>query len=136
MSDSSAAGRGRLLPFEPDRGKRYHFRKYVEGILLRGLSEAERQQCILRAANQRQKVESAPGRKERDLLEPTTMAKILPFQHPLYGWDRAVWEHCQEMAERRGQEQREQEQTSAGDGDAAAPGPLDNLNGESPASST
>ena len=43
------APRARLLLFERDPGKRYHFEKYVVGIICRGLTDEERQQRVLEA---------------------------------------------------------------------------------------
>ena len=47
MTSPIARTKGRLLLFERDAGKRYHFAKYVEGIMMRNLCEAERQEVLL-----------------------------------------------------------------------------------------
>ena len=133
MSESPAE-RGRLLPFEPDRGKRYHFRKYVEGILWRGISETERERRILETMSRRDPNPTVPPDSPRTTCgSPFTTPRILRFRSPLVGNDRLLADHLMEVLKRKSREKRELEQARTRDGEAAALEPLDTLKGESPA---
>jgi hypothetical protein len=111
MSGQLARQKGRLLLFEPDPGRRYHFRKYVEGILWRGVSETERDKRIVETVSQRRLNPIITREATRTTGENVTkVATILPFCRPLVGNDRLLVEHLLEVMERKSREQREREE--------------------------
>jgi hypothetical protein len=119
---------GRLLPFEPDMGKRYHFRKYVEGILWRGVSVTERDKRILDTISRNRVTPTTPPASTRTTESLTTGPRILAFCRPLIGNDRLLVEHVMEM-ERERQEERQLEVRPT-EGDANPLEPLDSRRAE------
>jgi hypothetical protein len=109
-------------------GKRYHFRKYVEGILWRGVSVTERDKRILDTISRNRVTPTIPPASTRTTESLTTGPRILAFCPPLIGNDRLLIEHVMEM-ERERQEQRQLEVRPT-EGDANPLEPLDSRRAE------